>query len=177
MRTPEKEPARRRHRRRPNGVQVEGYAFGRAGQQGRQDSNLQPPVLRSETVGPVMRRPARLGRSRSASVRKCANVGTKSGTKFLGRPTSALPPSAVGAIVAVLSVFAPSGLGVREASMFGLLLAVVSEAVALGATVLNRLAITVVEALLLVVYGLAWRRRRRDAAVGTVSAADSSASV
>ena len=32
--------------------------------------------------------------------------------------------SAVGAIVAVLAVFAPSGLGVREASMYGLLLAV-----------------------------------------------------
>jgi glycosyltransferase 2 family protein len=57
--------------------------------------------------------------------------------------------SAVGAIVAVLAVFAPSGLGVREASMYGLMLAVVTEGVALGATVLNRLAITVVEAALL----------------------------
>jgi uncharacterized membrane protein YbhN (UPF0104 family) len=57
--------------------------------------------------------------------------------------------SAVGAIVAVLAVFAPSGLGVREASMYGLLLAVVGESVALGATVLNRLAITLVEAALL----------------------------
>ena len=36
--------------------------------------------------------------------------------------------AAVGAIVAVLSVFAPSGLGVREGSMFGLLLAVVPDA-------------------------------------------------
>ena len=35
--------------------------------------------------------------------------------------------SAVGAIVAVLAVFAPSGLGVREASMYGLLLAVATE--------------------------------------------------
>jgi glycosyltransferase 2 family protein len=59
--------------------------------------------------------------------------------------------SAVGAIVAVLAIFAPSGLGVREASMYGLLLAVVSEAVALGATLLNRLTITVVEAGLLLV--------------------------
>jgi glycosyltransferase 2 family protein len=67
--------------------------------------------------------------------------------------------SAVGAIVAVLAVFAPSGLGVREASMYGLLLAVVGEAVALGATVLNRLAITVVEAALLLVGVLLLRRR------------------
>jgi glycosyltransferase 2 family protein len=66
--------------------------------------------------------------------------------------------SAVGAIVAVLAVFAPSGLGVREASMYGLLLAVVSEGVALGATVLNRLAITLVEAALLLFAAIAWRR-------------------
>ncbi len=59
--------------------------------------------------------------------------------------------SAVGAIVAVLAVFAPSGLGVREASVYGLLLAVASEGVALGAIVLNRLAITAVEAALLLV--------------------------
>jgi uncharacterized membrane protein YbhN (UPF0104 family) len=61
---------------------------------------------------------------------------------------------AVGAIVAVLSVFAPSGLGPREASMYGLMLAVAGEGQALGATVLNRVAITVVEVLLLVVGGL-----------------------
>ena len=59
--------------------------------------------------------------------------------------------SAAGAIVAVLAVFAPSGLGVREASMYGLLLAVVGEAVALGAIVINRLVITLVEAALLLV--------------------------
>lgn len=59
--------------------------------------------------------------------------------------------SAVGAIVAVLAIFAPSGLGVREASMYGLLLAVASEGVALGSIVLNRLAITIVEAALLLV--------------------------
>jgi uncharacterized membrane protein YbhN (UPF0104 family) len=62
---------------------------------------------------------------------------------------------AVGAIVAVLSVIAPSGLGVREASMYGLLLAVTTNGVALGATVLNRIAITLVEAALLLVGALA----------------------
>ena len=67
--------------------------------------------------------------------------------------------AAVGAIVAVLSMIAPSGLGVREASMYGLVLAVTSSGVALGAVVLNRIAITLVEALLL--FGaLLWRHRR-----------------
>jgi uncharacterized membrane protein YbhN (UPF0104 family) len=66
--------------------------------------------------------------------------------------------SAVGAIVAVLAIFAPSGLGVREASVYGLLLAVVAEGVALGAIVLNRLAITIVEAALLAA-GLLFLRR------------------
>src|SRR3954447_95710 len=64
---------------------------------------------------------------------------------------------AVGAIVAVLSFFAPSGLGPREASMYGLMLAVAPEGTALGATVLNRVAITLVEVLLLVVGGLLLR--------------------
>lgn len=72
--------------------------------------------------------------------------------------------SAVGAIVAVLAIFAPSGLGVREASMYGLLLAVVGEAVALGAIVINRLAITLVEAALLVVGALLLRRLRKPTA-------------
>ena len=40
--------------------------------------------------------------------------------------------SAVGAIVAVLAIFTPSGLGAREASMYGLLLAVTSAGPALG---------------------------------------------
>jgi glycosyltransferase 2 family protein len=62
---------------------------------------------------------------------------------------------AVGAIVAVLSFIAPSGLGVREASMFGLMLAVTTSGVALGATVLNRIAITLVEAGLLLMGALA----------------------
>lgn len=65
--------------------------------------------------------------------------------------------AAVSAIVAVLSLITPSGLGVREASMYGLLLAIASNGVALGVTVLNRLTITLVEAVLLVAAGLAWR--------------------
>ncbi len=74
--------------------------------------------------------------------------------------------SAVGAIVAVLAIFAPSGLGVREASMYGLLLAVVSESVALGATILNRLAITLVEALLVLVGFVLLRGSRKPTAAG-----------
>ena len=67
--------------------------------------------------------------------------------------------AAVGAIVAVLAVFAPSGLGVREGAMYGLILAVAVEGVALGATIMNRLAITVVEAVLLLAGAIAWRGR------------------
>jgi glycosyltransferase 2 family protein len=70
---------------------------------------------------------------------------------FLGGAT------AVGAIVAVLTVFAPSGLGVREASVYGLILTVTTPAAALGATVPNRFAITIVEAVLLGVGALAWK--------------------
>lgn len=66
--------------------------------------------------------------------------------------------SAVAAIVAVLSIVTPSGLGVREASMYGLLVAIVPDGVALAASVLNRLTITIVEALLLLVGAVAWRR-------------------
>jgi uncharacterized membrane protein YbhN (UPF0104 family) len=66
--------------------------------------------------------------------------------------------SAVGAIVAVLVVFAPSGLGVREASMYGLILAVAPKEAALGAVVLNRLVITAVEGVLLGV-AAAWPDR------------------
>jgi len=69
--------------------------------------------------------------------------------------------SAVGAIVAVLAVFTPSGLGAREASMYGLLLAVTSEGPALGVTLLNRLVITVVELALFGVGVLSWRGGRR----------------
>jgi glycosyltransferase 2 family protein len=70
--------------------------------------------------------------------------------------------AAVGAIVAVLAVFAPSGLGPREATMYGLMLAVSTEGQALGATALNRVAITVVEVLLLVVGGLLLRSDDED---------------
>src|SRR6185312_13038005 len=88
------------------------------------------------------------------------------GLYFLIRSVGDFPPistvaflggtAAVGAIVAVLVVFAPSGLGVREASMYGLLIAVTSKSAALGATVLNRLAITIVELALFGVGILAW---------------------
>jgi uncharacterized membrane protein YbhN (UPF0104 family) len=71
--------------------------------------------------------------------------------------------AAVGAIVAVLAVFAPSGLGPREASMYGLMLAITTQGAALGATVLNRVAITLVEILLLVVGGLVLRRADDEA--------------
>jgi glycosyltransferase 2 family protein len=71
--------------------------------------------------------------------------------------------SAVGAIVAVLAFFAPSGLGAREGSMYGLMLAVVAPGAALSASILNRVAITLVEVLLLLVGGLVLRRtERRD---------------
>ena len=79
--------------------------------------------------------------------------------------------TAVGAIVAVLAVFAPSGLGVREASVYGLILAVVPATVALGAIVLNRFAITIVEAP--AARGralLAWRNRDSTAQVESLSA-------
>jgi hypothetical protein len=66
--------------------------------------------------------------------------------------------AAIGAIVAVLAVFAPSGLGPREASMYGLMLAIVSQGAALSATLLNRVAITVVEVLLFVLGGLILRK-------------------
>lgn len=68
--------------------------------------------------------------------------------------------SAVGAIVAVLAVFSPSGLGFREGAMYGLLLAVVDKEPALSAALLNRLTITIVEvALFGVGLLLAWRVR------------------
>jgi glycosyltransferase 2 family protein len=72
--------------------------------------------------------------------------------------------SAVGAIVAVLAFFAPSGLGAREGSMYGLMLAIATPGAALGATVLNRVAITLVEILLLVVGGFVLRRQETASA-------------
>ena len=80
--------------------------------------------------------------------------------------------SAVGAIVAVLSFFAPSGLGPREASMYGLMLGVAGEGAALGATVLNRVAITLVEVLLLVVGGLLLRGRTHTKEKDSLEPAD-----
>jgi glycosyltransferase 2 family protein len=77
--------------------------------------------------------------------------------------------AAVGAIVAVLFVFAPSGLGPREASMYGLLLAVATPGQALGAVALNRLALTAVELLLLLVGGLLLRGAREPAPAAEVS--------
>jgi glycosyltransferase 2 family protein len=61
--------------------------------------------------------------------------------------------AAVGAIVAVVFIFAPSGLGPREASMYGLLLALTTPGRALGAVALNRLALTAVELVLLLLGG------------------------
>jgi glycosyltransferase 2 family protein len=69
--------------------------------------------------------------------------------------------AAVGAIIAVLAVITPSGLGAREASMYGLLLAITSSAPALSVTLLNRLAITLVEVALFGVGLVAWRIGRR----------------
>ena len=68
--------------------------------------------------------------------------------------------SAVGAIVAVLAVFAPSGIGAREASMYGLLLAVTTSGAALGVTLINRLVITIVELVLFAVGVVSWRLTR-----------------
>jgi uncharacterized membrane protein YbhN (UPF0104 family) len=81
-----------------------------------------------------------------------------------GNPSLATIPflggvSAVGAIVAVLAFFAPSGLGPREGVMYGLLLAITTQGTAIGATVLNRIAITIVEIALLLVGGLVFRLR------------------
>jgi len=70
--------------------------------------------------------------------------------------------AAVGAIVAVLVVIAPSGLGVREGTMYGLMLAVAPKGAALGASLLNRVAITLVELLLLLVGGAILKMRGAD---------------
>jgi uncharacterized membrane protein YbhN (UPF0104 family) len=75
--------------------------------------------------------------------------------------------SAVGAIVAVLAVFAPSGIGAREASMYGLLLAVTTTGAALGVTLINRLAITLVEVVLFAVGVVMLRLGRAKRADGT----------
>jgi uncharacterized membrane protein YbhN (UPF0104 family) len=69
--------------------------------------------------------------------------------------------SAVAAIVSVLAIFVPSGIGAREASMYGLLLAITTPGPALGTTLLTRLAITVVEVVLFGVGVVTWRSGRR----------------
>jgi uncharacterized membrane protein YbhN (UPF0104 family) len=84
-------------------------------------------------------------------------VRSVGGTPALGDIVFLGGASAVGAIVAVLVVVAPSGLGVREASMYGLLLAIAPSGAALGTIVLNRLAITLVEAGLLLFGWLLFR--------------------
>ncbi len=117
----------------------------------------EPPVLPYRTAGPLLFFYSGTwlvgGAALFFLVRSVGGDPAWSSVPYLGGT------AAVGAIVAVLSVIAPSGLGVREGSMYGLILAVASEGVALGATILNRLAITLVEAALLA-YALAvWRLR------------------
>ena len=70
--------------------------------------------------------------------------------------------SAVGAIVAVVTVIFPSGLGVREGAVGALMLALAPESAVVGAVVLNRLAITLVEALLLGAAAVVVRNRRHS---------------
>ncbi len=73
--------------------------------------------------------------------------------------------SAVGAIVAVITVIFPSGLGVREGAVGAFMLAIAPESAVVGTLVLNRLAITLVEAALLAVAaGVARRPRSYPAA-------------
>jgi hypothetical protein len=88
-------------------------------------------------------------------IRSLAPAPSLSTIPFLGGT------AAIGAIVAVLAIFAPSGLGVREASMYALLIAVTSHSTALGATILNRLTITVVELALFLAGVAIWRFTRR----------------
>lgn len=78
--------------------------------------------------------------------------------------------SAVGAIVAVLAFFAPGGLGAREGSMYGLMLAIASSGAALSATLLNRVAITLVEVLLFLFGVLVLRRKERRGSTGAAPA-------
>ena len=67
-----------------------------------------------------------------------------------------------GAIVAVITVIFPSGLGVREGAVGAFMLALAPESAVVGAVVLNRLAITIVEALLLAVAAALSRGRRHS---------------
>jgi uncharacterized membrane protein YbhN (UPF0104 family) len=83
--------------------------------------------------------------------------------------------SAVGAIVAVLAFFTPSGLGAREGSMYGLMLAVTTSGAALSATLLNRVAITLVELLLFLIGALVLRRVERRGSRGASPASAAAA--
>ena len=77
-----------------------------------------------------------------------ASVGAHPGAEAIAYLGGA---SAVGAIVAVVTVIFPSGLGVRESAVGAFMLALAPDSAVVGAVVLNRLAITIVEALLLAV--------------------------
>jgi glycosyltransferase 2 family protein len=81
--------------------------------------------------------------------------------------------SAVGATVAVLAVFLPGGLGAREGAMYGLLLAVSSSGPALGVTLLNRLAITLVELALFATGVVSWPGRKGGAREGRLPSTES----
>jgi len=77
--------------------------------------------------------------------------------------------AAVAAIIATVAAFVPSGLGFREASMYALLLALAPAGPALGATLLSRLAITVVEVVLFAIGALPIYGRRDRAAASSRS--------
>jgi uncharacterized membrane protein YbhN (UPF0104 family) len=79
--------------------------------------------------------------------------------------------AAIGAIISVIVVFTPSGLGVREASMYALLIAVTSHSAALGATILNRVSITLIELALFAVGIALWRYRSAEAEIGELERA------
>jgi uncharacterized membrane protein YbhN (UPF0104 family) len=77
--------------------------------------------------------------------------------------------SALGAIAAVLVVFAPSGIGVREGAVYALLLAYVDRDTALVVVALNRILLTVVEAALLGAVALLRRYGARRPAPAAMS--------
>ena len=84
--------------------------------------------------------------------------------RSLGDPALASIPylggvTDVGAIVAVVTVIFPSGLGVREGAVAALAAGVVPANVAIAAVVLNRFAITLVEATLLAATAVLRRTR------------------
>ena len=90
-----------------------------------------------------------------------ARRGRRASRHRRDRRTSAAPAPS-GAIVAVVTVIFPSGLGVREGAVGAFMLALAPESAVVGAVVLNRLAITIVEALLLAVAAGLSRGRRHS---------------